>query len=92
MTEFDKRCVSPWRMHGDREPLKGRAEYNSAIQQITNLHYEERFMESGFSPARMHWGHEPSGTTFGVLLFSWRRRRSPLSLRPPATVYQPFPG
>ena len=31
-----------------------------------------------------------SGTTFGVLVFPRRRRRSPLSLRPPATVCQPF--
>jgi hypothetical protein len=31
-----------------------------------------------------------SGTAFGVLVFSQRRRRSPLSLRPPATIYQPF--
>jgi hypothetical protein len=31
-----------------------------------------------------------SGTAFGVLVLSRRRRRSPLSLRPPATVYQPF--
>ena len=31
-----------------------------------------------------------SGTAFGVLVFSRRRRRSPLSLRPPATFYQPF--
>ena len=31
-----------------------------------------------------------SGTASGVLVFSWRHRRSPLSLRPPATVCQPF--
>jgi hypothetical protein len=31
-----------------------------------------------------------SGTTFGVLVFSWCRRMSPLSLRAPATVCQPF--
>jgi hypothetical protein len=31
-----------------------------------------------------------SGTAFEVLMFSRRRRRSPLSLRPPATFCQPF--
>src|SRR5262249_6364963 len=31
-----------------------------------------------------------SGTAFGVLVLSRRRRRSPLSLRPPATFCQPL--
>src|SRR5215470_11590568 len=48
-------------------------------------------MESFLSPWRMH-GDDGlrSGTAFGVLVFSRHRRRSPLSLRPPATVCQPF--
>src|SRR5262249_1184850 len=48
-------------------------------------------MGSFLSPRRMHWDHEPGlWHPFGVLVFSRRHRRSPLSLRPPATVCEPF--
>jgi hypothetical protein len=36
-----------------------------------------------------HWDREPSGTAFGVLSRFERHRRSPLALRPPATICQP---
>jgi len=79
-------------MRGGRELVIGLCAFQPILSRLLyGAEGEGKVHRAFFGLGRMYWDLELCpGTAFGVLVFSRRRRRSPLSLRRPATVCQPF--